>query len=47
MKNKKNHHSISISTSEEVVEKKLKEMNDLLSKVDLSKLPTRRSSAQK
>ncbi|MEO6282781.1 MAG: hypothetical protein ABIN80_03050 [Dyadobacter sp.] len=47
MKTKKDYQSAPRLTGEQIVDKKLKEMNELLSKVDLSKLPTRQTSNQK
>jgi len=47
MKSKKQYQPDKHLIGEQVVEKKLMEMNELLSKVDLSKLPKRHSAGQK
>ncbi|MCF0039420.1 hypothetical protein [Dyadobacter fanqingshengii] len=47
MKSKKQYQPEKQLNGEQIVEKKLMEMNELLSKVDLSKLPKRQSAGQK
>ncbi|MCF2498509.1 hypothetical protein [Dyadobacter chenhuakuii] len=47
MKTKTKFQSQPRPSGEEIIENKLREMNELLSKVDLSKLPKRQSTGQK